>query len=134
MPTAVDHGKIWEDCLLYISHRIKKQSFATWLKHTHAVSDGNGGLQINVPNQFVSEWIDEHYSELIEEAIHQACGERIPFVLQVSGDDLHQTELELSPKAAAARPAEPAASAPKRQPGMLNERYTFDKLVVGNFN
>jgi chromosomal replication initiator protein len=134
MPTMVDHGKIWENCLLYISHRIKRQSFATWLKHTQAVSDGNGGMQINVPNQFVAEWIDEHYSDLIEEAIKQSCGQFIPFALNVSQDDLRQTELELSLRNSTAKPPEPLRVASRPQPGMLNERYTFDKLVVGNFN
>jgi chromosomal replication initiator protein len=135
MSSPLDHGKVWEDCLTYISHRIKKQSFATWLKHTTAVSDGNGGLRINVPNQFVAEWIGEHYTPLIEEALVQSCGHPISFDLQVNTDDLKQTELDLSARAAAAGPTDPPVTQPVRQqPGMLNERYTFDKLVVGNFN
>jgi chromosomal replication initiator protein len=128
-----DHGKVWEDCLRYISHRIKKQSFATWLRHTTGASDGNGGMQINVPNEFVAEWIQEHYSDLIDESLRLSCGQPIGFSFHINKDDKKQTELEFiaSPPA----PAVPRPVVPHRlRAGMLNSRYTFENLVVGNFN
>lgn len=134
MSATLDHGKIWEDCLLYISHRVKKQSFATWLKHTTAVSNGNGGLHVYVPNQFVAEWIGEHYTALIEEAIMQSCGRPLSYDFQVDNNDLRQTELEFISRGTPNGPTEAPPLAVRQQPGMLNERYTFDKLVVGNFN
>lgn len=130
MMPIVDHGQIWDDCLLYISHRIKKQSFATWLKHTTAATDGNGGILIQVPNQFVAEWVGEHYHDIIDAALVQVCGQTIPFSLVVGGTvEMPQTELGLSTRMAASPPP-----VQKILPGMLNDRYTFDKLVVGNFN
>ena len=134
MLTNLDHGKVWQDCLQYISHRIKKQSYATWLKHTSGVPDGNGGLQITVPNGFVAEWVAEHYSDIIQEALLQSCNCEVPFSFLVNHDDQKQTELELHrqqmPRAIPEKP-----KADNRPPvGMLNERYTFENLVVGNFN
>ncbi len=134
MSTIQDHRKVWDDCLLYISHRIKKQSYATWLRHTRCVSDGNGGIQIVVPNRFVAEWIAEHYSDLISEALIQACGQETSFSFQIDQDEQPQTELELSRQAHAAREPEKPATPVRMQSGMLNQRYTFDNLVVGNFN
>ncbi|MCK5125318.1 MAG: chromosomal replication initiator protein DnaA [candidate division Zixibacteria bacterium] len=139
MSTIGDHGKVWNDCLQYISHRIRKQSFATWLRHTSGTSDGNGGIKINVPNQFVAEWIEEHYAELIDEALTQSCGNEIPFSFCVNKDGLNQTELDfnsqsesVTPQISSAIPVETVR--PKIHDGMLNNRYTFDNLVVGNFN
>ncbi len=137
MAVTGDFNKLWDDCLQYISRRIRKQSFATWLKHTRAVSDGNGGIQVIVPNQFVAEWIDEHYSDLITEAITQISGTNIPFLLQANGLDSDQTELEFyqMPSIEDERPPAPIPQARVRvQAGMLNDRYTFENLVVGNFN
>jgi chromosomal replication initiator protein len=134
MITGFDHGKVWQDCLEYISHRIRKQSFATWLKHTTGVSDGNGGLKILVPNGFVAEWISEHYSTLIEESLLQSCGQGISFSIHVSPETTKQTELLfMGHSIDYPEPLPKPDPAPGRR-GMLNERYTFDNLVVGNFN
>ncbi len=140
MSTIGDHGKVWDDCLQYISHRIRKQSFATWLKQTSGASDGNGGIKIMVPNQFVAEWIQEHYAELITEALAQSCGQDIQYSFTVSKDELNQTELDFHSRDEAPEPVEkhqitisrPAET--RIADGMLNNRYTFNNLVVGNFN
>jgi chromosomal replication initiator protein len=135
MSTDFDQGKIWQDCLEYISRRIRKQSFATWLKHTTGSADGNGGIKIDVPNGFVAEWIQEHYSDLIEESLQMLCGKNIPYTFDINQDAVGQTELRLNsetPVAPVSPPKTPAHISAQR--GMLNERYTFENLVVGNFN
>ncbi len=136
MSLNFDHGKVWDDCLTYISHRIRKQSFATWLKHTRAVSDGNGGMNILVPNEFVAEWVEEHYSHLIEESLHQLCGQTVPYSFRVHREEKDQTELLFTPMPSRESVPEPSPARSSSLPakGMLNERYTFENLVVGNFN
>lgn len=134
MLTTHEPGKVWQDCLEYISRRIKKQSYATWLRHTYGGHDNNGGLQITVPNRFVADWIKEHYAGIIEEAIMQSCGELIPFCFHVNEQAQRQTELELGkPHSFTPEPVN-RPTTPRPQQGMLNNRYTFESLVVGNFN
>ncbi|MEZ5357447.1 MAG: chromosomal replication initiator protein DnaA [Candidatus Zixiibacteriota bacterium] len=140
MSTIGDHGKVWDDCLQYISHRIKKQSFSTWMKHTSGASDGNGGIKILVPNQFVAEWIEEHYGDLIDEALVQSCGHEVPFSFSVNKDNEGQTELNFHAKPEAPVISHAIETAPVRSQearaaaAMLNPRYTFENLVVGKFN
>ena len=136
MSLNLDHGKVWNDCLAYISHRIRKQSFATWLKHTRGVGDGNGGMRIVVPNEFVAEWIGEHYSDLIEESLRQFCGRVVPFSFEVNREEKEQTELSFAPVSSPSVEPAPARIVERVDPpkGMLNNRYTFENLVVGNFN
>ncbi len=133
MITNLDHGKVWEDCLEYLSHRVKKQSFATWLRQTSGASDGNGGIQIRVPNTFVAEWIKEHYSELIHDALIQSCGQSIPFQFEVRDNPKPQTEIDFPSVIMPEETVRPVSHSPSVD-GMLNDRYTFDNLVVGNFN
>ncbi|MEE9442560.1 MAG: chromosomal replication initiator protein DnaA [candidate division Zixibacteria bacterium] len=139
MTISGDHQKIWDDCLQYLSRRIKKQSFATWLKQTKGASDGNGELQIIVPNQFVAEWIREHYSGLIDEAIIQSHGESVPYCFSVKNEDSGQTEFNFRQMSVSSEHSShsniPAISRSNHNAaGMLNDRYTFENLVVGNFN
>ena len=134
MADIQDHGKVWNDCLIYISHRIKKQSYATWLKHTTGISNGNGGIHIVVPNRFVAEWIGEHYCDLIAEALRQACGEDLPYDFLVNHEEQSQTELDLTRLPIIPSGPQRPATESRGISGMLNERYTFDNLVVGNFN
>jgi len=136
MSSNLDHAKVWDDCLIYISHRIRKQSFATWLKHTRATSDGNGGINIVVPNEFVAEWIEEHYSHLIEESLYQLCGQTVPYSFRINREEKEQTELYFAaaPCPEPQRESSDAAPSNPLPKGMLNGRYTFENLVVGNFN
>lgn len=132
MTTISNHTKVWNDCLQYISCRVKKQSYATWLKHTRGISDGNGGISIITPNRFVAEWIEEHYSDIIRESLQQTCGTEVSYNFVINQNSQDQTELELSRPVAVS--PEPQRTGYYPQPGMLNERYSFDNLVVGNFN
>ncbi len=133
MSIDFDHGKVWQDCLAYISHRIRKQSYATWLKRTSGASDGNGGIKIGVPNGFVAEWIQEHYGDLIEESLMQSCGRNVSFSFQINQEDQNQTELCFQSESGTTEPPRPVVQR-SPQTGMLNERYIFENLVVGNFN
>lgn len=134
MLSIQDHRKVWDDCLVYISHRIKRQSYSTWLRPTRAISDGNGGIQIVVPNRFVAEWVEEHYTNLIAEALAQTCGQPVEFKFLVDQEEQPQVELELPHQSLPPHEPEKPAAAVRLQSGMLNQRYTFDNLVVGNFN
>ncbi len=127
---------LWENCLQYISRRVKKHSFNTWFKHTTA-SRTNGSLEITVPNQFVADWLNGHYGTLINEAIGEIHGSPLDFVLLAdhngNGNGNGQTEIEFYsiPETAMGIPPEPSASNGSNH---FNERYSFDNLVVGSFN
>ena len=123
----------WKDCLDYMSRRLKQQSFNTWLKPTRGETNGNGEFKVAVPNQFVADWIDEHYSDLVHEAFVEVLGKKqqILYVISAGPDEEEQASLPLD-----APPVRPSAL-PSGVPSVnhnLNGRYRFDYLVVGDFN
>jgi len=135
----------WRGALNYMSRRLKKQSYATWLRPTAGAvtesSDGARFLKIIVPNQFVADWLDENYSALIEEALTETTGEQLPFRFQIrpKADAQEQTEIGFfETESETQEPRFPEA--PRRNPDHsnhnhgLHERYQFDNLVVGKFN
>lgn len=127
----VANSQQWKDCLDYVSRRLKRQSYNTWLKSTRGEPTGNGEFKVAVPNQFVADWIDEHFSPLVHEAFLEVLGKKQEIVYVITGP----TEADEQ----AALPLEAACQLPAIQPVTrtnhdLNERYRFDSLVVGDFN
>jgi len=127
----VNNSQQWIDCLSYMSRRIKEQSFNIWLKHTRGEPNGNGEFKIAVPNQFVADWINGHFRELIEEAFAEVLGNRYTIIYVMTGQEESDDQVSLNLQAAAPTETPVAVS-----PGYhnLSSRYQFNSLVVGDFN
>ncbi len=129
-----DQNQLWELSLNYISLRIKGHSFNTWFKHTRAEED-NGHLKIIVPNNFVADWLHNHYAQLINEALQEVGGREIPYIFETDGNGREQTEIEFYPVTHPV-PAIPGGhgNSNGNGGGTLNDQYRFENLVVGDFN
>ncbi len=124
----------WSDCLNYLSHRIKEQTFRTWLKPTIGTPGNNGDFNVSVPNQFVADWIRDHFQELIDEALTEVSGKKYDIIYIIkNNDDAEQHSIDFY-----APPQEKKTltikSAPHQKQHNLNEKYNFNSLVVGDFN
>ncbi|MDP3025396.1 MAG: chromosomal replication initiator protein DnaA [candidate division Zixibacteria bacterium] len=129
-----DNEKIWQECLSYLSQKIKKQSFNTWLKPTKGVPCEEKVLKVAVPNKFVGEWIEEHYLDLIQEAMEKVTQERMPLSFLISaeiGETISRINFENHEKKNATSLKSPKLNQKNNQ---FNPRYTFDTFVVGESN
>jgi len=128
----VTNTQQWDACLNYISRRVKNQSFSTWLKPTRGEPSGNGDFKIFVPNQFVADWINAHFRDIIDEAFEEVLGKRYEIIWEVrprENSDEEQTALNLNQETI------PSINKPVTLNNHnLSSRYRFDSLVVGNFN
>jgi len=128
----VANSQQWKDCLDYMSRRLKRQSYNTWLKSTTGEPTGNGEFKIVVPNQFVADWIDEHFSSLVHEAFNEVLGKKQEIIYIISEPTETDEQAALPFEAIASHPN---VAQPIRQVNSsLNSRYRFDSLVVGDFN
>lgn len=128
----ISNSQQWIDALSYVKHRIKKHSFNTWLKSTVGEPGSNGDFKIAVPNQFVADWIKDHFRDEIDEALSEITGQKYELVYVITGTDessANQTALSLDP---ISQPI-PQARAARFQTN-LDSRYRFNSLVVGDFN
>ena len=58
-----------------IAQRVGQQRFNVWFNPSSTRLDlRNDGLEIAVPNDFISEWIGRHYARSIQEAVHEVLG------------------------------------------------------------
>jgi len=92
---------------------------------------GDRTFKVAVPNQFVADWIDDHFRELMDEAFQEVLGAKheIIYVITNQNEPENQAELPLETHSEVDHPR-PASGNNHN----LNERYSFDSLVVGDFN
>src|SRR3990172_7622616 len=65
----------WDQCLDIIKESINPQSFTTWFEPITPVRLENQNLTIEVPSQFFHEWLEGHYSGLINQVLLEVLGE-----------------------------------------------------------
>lgn len=117
----------WQQILKCVETRINKQTFTTWFKPTEyqSLQDDNT-LHVTVPNPTFENWIEEHYSTVLQDAVRQS----------------HLGEIKICFHS---KPAEDPVSASKLGPyqtelnfdaveNLLNPKYTFDRFVVASCN
>jgi len=133
---GVKNSQQWKDCLLYISRRMKEQSFNTWIKPIKGEPNGEQKFSLGVPNQFVADWIKGHFSDIINEAFTEVLGHSydVNFIISKNngnGDD-SQTAIDFANSTST--PIARASAKIQNHSHNLNTKYHFDSLVVGDFN
>jgi chromosomal replication initiator protein len=118
----------WQEVLNYLKTKVNTQSYQTWLRPTRFSHADRGTLVVRVPNREFQDWIQEHYSGLIGEALNQLrLGvEKIHYVIEESPEK--KVVENGNRKVAQARFDFDSAD------HQLNPRYTFDTFVVGSCN
>ncbi len=125
----------WSDCLKYLSHRIKEQTFRTWLKPTIGTPGNNGDFNVSVPNQFVADWIRDHFQELINEALFEVSGKKydVTYIIK-NNEDSDQRSLDFYSNPTEKKSLTLKTPVVQQQQHNLNEKYNFNSLVIGDFN
>lgn len=118
----------WQSCLNILSERIQPQSFKTWLKPTQLICDDGNILEIAVPNRFVANWLENHYTDQILQAVQSVFGSQRKLKFSVSDFSIVNSSNQ------AHVPVEPPQANDTYSKTLLNRRYTFDNFVVGDSN
>src|SRR5215212_11993122 len=61
-----------------IAQRVGPQRFHVWFNNSTRLDLKHDGLEIAVPNDFISEWITTHFKRPIQEAAHEVLGCSLP--------------------------------------------------------
>lgn len=118
--------QLWAQILEKMESRISKPSYETWLKETEVAELTNNHLIVSVPNEFTKNWLDQRYTEFIDEIILELTGAEITVkfsINQASEEQVESKEPQTLPK-----------QLDDDQFNMLNPKYTFDTFVVGAAN
>ena len=134
---VIDLENAWATCREYIQQRVPKQTFNTWFRPLKAISISGDGFFLQVPNKFFYDWIDNHYRDLLQEAIKMVTGNGIPVKYTVLLTETSRADENAATDSAVRAPAHRPSDT---RTGMLergtkiNENYDFTNFVEGAGN
>ena len=123
-------AKAWERVLAQLRGEVSEQVFETWLRPLRFVAREGQILFVATPHKFFKEWIEENHLARIEEISRKELSEEVTVEILVGSEE----EDPLSAVPVSSRLLqlpEEAASWTRAVFGPLNNRYTFDRFVVG---
>jgi chromosomal replication initiator protein len=131
---SYDINEIWLKTLDILKNELSTQSYNTWLKGTNLTSINNSTVVINVPNEFVLDWIKSRYYNLIKNTLS--------LLLDINENDLNlkfnlpseYTETKTEIETSETNTENNFNKIPNNIFPQLNSKYTFETFVVGNSN
>jgi len=135
-------AEAWSRILERARAQLPEQIYRSWLEQTEPVALSQDQLAIATENPFAVEWIEKQYGALLAQAAERLFGRRFTIAVHHQPRVTPVTGAGGRPAPTASGPARPAAivSAPPPAPPptvlgtSLNERYTFERFVVGSNN
>ena len=121
----MNHSALWNRVMEYLEKELSSVSIDRWFRHLHPSTVTNETLVIDVPDDFFKNWIVDHYTDHLQNA------------LRLAGTPVRNFELRINPRKIqeAAPPAEAKSERPSpKSDSDLNPRYTFEEFVVGPSN
>ena len=118
----------WTKVTDSLKERVGQQNFDIWIKPISFISMQGDSVELEVPNRFFKEWINEHYAFQIQEAISHLTQK--PCLLKFRIRNVRASKQEISPRSPEKREGE----GPHQAVPMFNPKYTFDNFVVGASN
>jgi chromosomal replication initiator protein len=133
-------SELWSRVLESMRPGMPEQSFRTWLAGSEAVGLSGEELLVEAPSDFHVEWIEDKYGPALREAVERTLGRslHLTFRTREASSDPVIPSVEVQPPRPARSPAGGGSPrAASARPGILanlNDRYTFDRFVVGTNN
>ena len=115
---------VWQNVLEYVRQSITEVEYHTWFEKIQPLGVVNGSLELGVPTSFFKGWIEDHYAELLSEALTRLGAQTPRFELRVIPGKPVQEDIF-----SASTPSKPQESRAR-----LNPKYIFENFVVGQNN
>jgi chromosomal replication initiator protein len=119
---------IWDAVLGRIETKVKRHTYLSWFQQTSLIRDEGASIAVRVADPVAAEWINRHYSGVIEEALGEVGRKGVGF--RFVSEPMRAGE---TPHVESRSPAEPAPAEPSDSAG-LSPRYSFETFVVGASN
>ena len=138
----------WKQCLEIIRNNVSEQLYNTWFEPIKCLSFQNKTLTIQVPSQYVYEFLEEHYVGLLRSVLNRVFGTGTRLMYRIDADKTNNLTVDLeattrsvnvgAPKAvgreANKAPAPLQAPMPQDLDSQLNPNYNFDNFIEGLSN
>jgi chromosomal replication initiator protein len=114
----------WEKARVSLKDKLGSTVFETWILPLKPLAEDEKQLVLEAPDAFFRDWVNQHYREVMQEAVNISAQKEVAFNL-IAG-----------PGVKPASPIMPVTSLAQepRDSSSLNSRYTFENFVVGPSN
>jgi chromosomal replication initiator protein len=119
--------EFWQQAQDYLKNKLGETIFETWILPLKAKLKNENSLILGAPDSFFKEWVQEHYKELIQEAIKKYAKQNFKVDFEINATSMPTPSKTSSP----ASHIKPSGLYVGLQ---LNPRYTFENFVVGPSN
>jgi chromosomal replication initiator protein len=133
--------QVWSRIAQASREVLPEQTFATWLASTEAIALTDDTLVVAAPTKFAVEWIEDKYGALLRELAERELGRPLQVRFEHHGQDERLEFPELGGKGGA--PEERSGPRAQTEGSLppadwaaagLNDRYRFDRFVIGGHN
>ncbi|MGD0914918.1 MAG: chromosomal replication initiator protein DnaA [Thermodesulfobacteriota bacterium] len=120
--------ELWSKVIDSLKERVGQQNFDIWIKPIHLVSMEGEMVELEVPNRFFKEWINEHYSRHIRDVFSFVAEKPCHLQFRIRNEKMNEKDLIPLPLQSNG----PQTIHPSQT--VFNPKYTFDHFVVGASN
>ena len=127
-------SEAWSRILETAREKLPEPTYRIWLAETEPLALSQDLLAVGAGSEFAAEWIEDKYGRMLADVAAEVLGRRLTISFQ------HHTDVEERSASTLPMPAQ-ASAEPTGAPGPaesvgapLNDRYVFDRFVVGGNN
>ena len=135
---------VWSNCLGIVREKVNPRTYKTWFEPLVPRALESSMLTLEVPSTYFYEWIEEHYFDVIQDALRSIVGEEARLQYAVSVPK-HQGTQQNGSAPSNGKPVNGSGQAlnanravphiaEKPVPGTLNQKFTFENFIRGDGN
>jgi chromosomal replication initiator protein len=128
---AITIGPPWQQCLQKIQNKISPSSYETWFRTTDLLLGDEGQACIQVPNQFFADFMEQHFADIIKDALSECSILSTSLVFVPTAKDWKIIE-PITEIISEAQTRKIPQSVEKKE--QFHPNYTFEKFVIGDGN
>ena len=129
--------ELWTRICEIARSSVPPHAFRTWIESAEAVGSTADELVVQAQNPFHVEWLEDKFGPLLSNAAERVLGRPIAISVTCAATQAPTAvpSIQLDePRPPRAADISRSAPAPASLPPQLNERYTFERFVVGTNN
>ena len=126
---------LWAECQQILRDNLSQSAYQTWFAPINAVQWQDDVLVLQVKSQFIVEYIEENYLDILSRVLRKVFGNKVQLEYRVLIADSAINVPSAPTKAIASQPtAKMVETTNSTWDSQLNEQYTFDNFVKGEPN
>src|SRR3990172_6761943 len=128
----MDH--IWEKSLSLIREKVNNHNFDTWIKPLKLISIDENRVEVEVPNKFFQDWLDDNYSGLIADTLKEVSSKEISVSFKVKKETGRYIRTALTKGSEEGDEKKKSIKEAPKNTNFFENKYTFQNFVVGPSN